>query len=35
MPKKQYNPNYPHRTATKKLSYTVGEYYSDFPENLK
>ena len=35
MPKKHYNPNYPHKTATKKLSYTVGEYYSDFPENIK
>ena len=30
MPKSLYNPNYPHVTATKKLSYVLGQYYSDF-----
>ena len=34
MPKSKYNPNYPHKTATKNLSYIVGEYYSDFPKEL-
>jgi ectoine hydroxylase-related dioxygenase (phytanoyl-CoA dioxygenase family) len=27
MPKDKYDPNYPHVTATKKLSYTIGGYY--------
>ena len=29
LPRDKYNKDYPHRTSTKNLSYTIGEYYID------
>ena len=29
LPRDKYNKDYPHKTSTKNLSYTIGEYYLD------